>query len=72
MIPRSQRSSSDPPAVERELDGGSISRRAALTQLGAAFIGAPGLIRRHYSDADIARVLGGNAVRAQSAIWQSA
>jgi membrane dipeptidase len=29
-----------------------------------------GLIRRRYSDADIARVLGGNAVRALSAIWQ--
>jgi membrane dipeptidase len=31
-----------------------------------------GLIRRGYSDAQIAQVLGGNAIRALSAIWPRA
>jgi membrane dipeptidase len=31
-----------------------------------------GLIRRHYSDADISLILGGNAVRVLSDIWRSA
>jgi membrane dipeptidase len=31
-----------------------------------------GLIRRRYSDADISRILGGNAVRALSEIWRAA
>jgi membrane dipeptidase len=31
-----------------------------------------GLIRRRYSDADIALVLGGNAVRVLTDIWRAA
>lgn len=48
MIPRSQPSPSDPPAVKRELAGGSISRRTAITQLGAVIVGAPAILRGRF------------------------